>query len=220
MTTPAIAAVGQRSRGPRAATLLVPSLLAWLAGNALYWAAADRQGFDYLLVRTHAAGTRATTSTSSATATPWPTASPDGAVRSPRPAELDCLALAAVFRGGSTSTPCSPCRWPSPPGTRPLGEPRPGRPDQRPFRLVTVIVVLAVAVTLLAGGAGRGCLHGPCVAGAAGRRRPPGPVRVHALLTASVLLCRLPAAVPAVLARVSALVAWRMAGLFYHYLLI
>jgi hypothetical protein len=29
-------------------------VLAWLAGNALYWAAADRQGFDYLLVRTHA----------------------------------------------------------------------------------------------------------------------------------------------------------------------
>jgi hypothetical protein len=54
VTAPAIAAVGQRSRWPRAATLLVPAVLAWLAANTLYWAAADRQGFDYLLVRTHA----------------------------------------------------------------------------------------------------------------------------------------------------------------------
>ena len=54
MTAPAIAAVGQRSPGPLAAGLLVPPVLAWLAANVLYWAAADRQGFDYLLVRTHA----------------------------------------------------------------------------------------------------------------------------------------------------------------------
>ncbi|HKQ01826.1 MAG TPA: hypothetical protein VJ735_16000, partial [Actinomycetes bacterium] len=38
----------------RAANLLAPPMLAWLAANALYWAAADRAGFDYLLVRTHA----------------------------------------------------------------------------------------------------------------------------------------------------------------------
>ena len=45
--------------------------------------------------------------------------------------------------------------------------------------------------------------------------------RVHALLTPSVLLLRrLPAAVPAVLALLAAVVAWRMAGLFYHYVLI
>jgi hypothetical protein len=54
VTAPAIASVGQRSRWPRAATLLVPPVLAWLGANALFWAAADRQGFDYLLVRTHA----------------------------------------------------------------------------------------------------------------------------------------------------------------------
>ena len=29
-------------------------MLAWLAANVLYWAAADRAGFDFLLVRTHA----------------------------------------------------------------------------------------------------------------------------------------------------------------------
>jgi hypothetical protein len=33
---------------------VVPPLLAWLLANACYWAAADRGGFDYLLVRTHA----------------------------------------------------------------------------------------------------------------------------------------------------------------------
>jgi hypothetical protein len=45
--------------------------------------------------------------------------------------------------------------------------------------------------------------------------------RVHALLTPSVLLPRrLPAAVPAVVALLATVVAWRMAGLFYHYVLI
>ena len=54
MTTALPAAAGRRSRWPRVATLVVPPLAAWLGANALYWAAADRGGFDYLLVRTHA----------------------------------------------------------------------------------------------------------------------------------------------------------------------
>jgi hypothetical protein len=43
---------GPRSR--RAVALAVPPLLAWLAAHALYWAAADHLGVDYLLVKTHA----------------------------------------------------------------------------------------------------------------------------------------------------------------------
>jgi hypothetical protein len=54
LTAPAPAAAGRGSRRRRAATLLAPPALAWLGANALYWAAADRAGFDYLLVRTHA----------------------------------------------------------------------------------------------------------------------------------------------------------------------
>lgn len=38
----------------QAAALVVPPVLAWLAGHALYWAAAAHNGFDYFLVRTHA----------------------------------------------------------------------------------------------------------------------------------------------------------------------
>ena len=45
--------------------------------------------------------------------------------------------------------------------------------------------------------------------------------RTHALLLPSVvLLRRLPAAVTAVLAVLAAAVAWQMAGLFYHYVLV
>jgi hypothetical protein len=40
------------------------------------------------------------------------------------------------------------------------------------------------------------------------------------LLPSVVLLRRLPAAVPALLAVAAAAVAWKMAGLFYHYILI
>jgi hypothetical protein len=40
------------------------------------------------------------------------------------------------------------------------------------------------------------------------------------LLPSVVLLRRLPTAVPAILAVLAAVVAWRMAGLFYHYVLI
>jgi hypothetical protein len=44
---------------------------------------------------------------------------------------------------------------------------------------------------------------------------------VHALLTPAVLaLRRLPAVVTGVLAVLAAVVAWRMAGLFYQYVLI
>jgi hypothetical protein len=70
VTATLAAATGRRPRWLRTATLMVPPLLAWLLANGLSWSAADRDSFDYLLVRTHAAGTRATTSTSSATATP------------------------------------------------------------------------------------------------------------------------------------------------------
>jgi len=38
----------------QAPALVVPPVLAWLAGHALYWAAAADNGFDYFLVRTHA----------------------------------------------------------------------------------------------------------------------------------------------------------------------
>ena len=38
----------------QAAALVVPPVLAWLAGHALYWAAAAHNGFNYFLVRTHA----------------------------------------------------------------------------------------------------------------------------------------------------------------------
>jgi hypothetical protein len=54
VTAPAPAAADRRSRRRRAATLLAPPMLAWLGANALYWAAADRAGFDWFLVRTHA----------------------------------------------------------------------------------------------------------------------------------------------------------------------
>ena len=38
----------------RVAELTVPPALAFLAGHALYWAAAARNGYDYFLVSTHA----------------------------------------------------------------------------------------------------------------------------------------------------------------------
>jgi hypothetical protein len=94
------------------------------------------------------------------------------------------------------------------------------------FRLVTVVAVAAVAATLAAGE--RTPLDGatlvyvvlfwlaPLVAGGHLAQ-----YRVHALLTPSVLLLRrLPAVVPAVLAVLAAMVAWPMAGLFYRYVLI
>src|SRR5512132_2684697 len=40
--------------GRRASARLVPPLLAWLAANAFYWAAAEHAGYDFFLVRTHA----------------------------------------------------------------------------------------------------------------------------------------------------------------------
>jgi hypothetical protein len=94
------------------------------------------------------------------------------------------------------------------------------------FRLVTVIAVLGLAATLAAGERTPLDLAvlvytvlfwlAPLVAGGHLAQ-----YRVHALLTPSVLLLRrLPAAVPAVLALLAAVVAWRMAGLFYHYVLI
>jgi len=50
---PAPAILARRPRWARAATSLIPPVMAWLAANVLYWAA-DRGGYDYLLVRTHA----------------------------------------------------------------------------------------------------------------------------------------------------------------------
>ena len=193
---------------------------------------------------------------------------------SPCPANLACLALAAVFPGSVYEHALFRCRWPSPaawrswpwrpaaagpppgrllvdrgqvrdrlarPGRHLPQERRPpgpsawrlwqvtGRPDRPPrdqFRLVTVIAVLGLAATLAA--SERTPLDlavlvytvlfwlAPLVAGGHLAQ-----YRVHALLTPSVLLLRrLPAAVPAVLALLAAVVAWRMAGLFYHYMLI
>ena len=55
MTVLAAIEPGRRSRWPATATrLAAPPVLAWLAANALYWAAADRAGYDFFLVRTHA----------------------------------------------------------------------------------------------------------------------------------------------------------------------
>ena len=55
MTVLAAADAGRRGRWPATATrLAVPPVLAWLAANALYWAAADGAGYDFFLVRTHA----------------------------------------------------------------------------------------------------------------------------------------------------------------------
>jgi hypothetical protein len=94
------------------------------------------------------------------------------------------------------------------------------------FRLVTVVTLAAVAATLAA--SDRTPLElavlvytvlvwlAPLVAGGHLAQ-----YRVHALLTPAVLvLRRLPAAVTGVLAVLAAVVAWRMAGLFYHYVLI
>lgn len=396
MTAPAIAAVGRWSRGPRAATLLVPPVLAWLAANALYWAAADRQGFDYLLVRTHArwdSGNYLNIARHGYTlahcvprpTSPFTSADWCGTVgwfplyplgmrllhglglshpraglllaelftlgslgllwwlleASPRPANLACLALAAVFPGSVYEHALFPVslavagslaflalaareRWTAaglagaasaaayqtgvllaavgpiwlllarrrlglnpaaalgravqtgtlvsvgllavmglqlaetgrwdgfllveakygtglhdpaatfaknavrqapPPGAS--GRSLAGQIAPRDqFRLVTVIAVLALAATLAA--RERTPLDlavlvytvlfwlVPLVAGGHLAQ-----YRMHALLTPSVLLLRrLPAAVPAVLALLAAVVAWRMAGLFYHYVLI
>jgi hypothetical protein len=52
-----LAATDADRRGRWSATatrLAAPPVLAWLAANALYWTAADRAGYDYFLVRTHA----------------------------------------------------------------------------------------------------------------------------------------------------------------------
>jgi hypothetical protein len=143
--------------------------LAWLAANALYWAAADRQGFDDLLVRTHArwdSGNYLNIAmhgytlahcvprpTSPFTSADWcgtvgwfplyplgmrllhglglshPRAglllaelSALGSLgllwwlleASPCPANLACLALAAVFPGSVYEHALFRCRWPSP----------------------------------------------------------------------------------------------------------
>ena len=54
-TTAVPAARADPAAGRRAsARLAAPPMLAWLAANAFYWAAADRAGFDWFLVRTHA----------------------------------------------------------------------------------------------------------------------------------------------------------------------
>jgi hypothetical protein len=54
VTALAATGAGRRHPWPAAATWLAPPVGAWLAANALYWAAADRAGYDFLLVRTHA----------------------------------------------------------------------------------------------------------------------------------------------------------------------
>ncbi len=94
------------------------------------------------------------------------------------------------------------------------------------FRLVTVVALVAVAAILTAGERTPLDLAvlvyvalswlAPLVAGGHLAQ-----YRVHALLTPAVLLLRrLPAVVPAVLAVLAGLVAWPMAGLFYRYVLI
>ena len=50
----ATAVDGREPRWPGVAALAVPPVLAWLAGHAIYWAVAAHDGFDYMLVRTHA----------------------------------------------------------------------------------------------------------------------------------------------------------------------
>jgi len=116
-----------------------------------------------------------------------------------------------------------------PPGAS--GQSLAGQPAPRDqFRLVTIIVPVpvpvAVAATLTAGEQTPLELAvllytalfwlAPLVAGGHLAQ-----YRMHALLTPSVLLPRrLPAAVAGILALLSALVAWHMAGLFHHYILI
>lgn len=112
-----------------------------------------------------------------------------------------------------------------PPGAS--GQSLAGQPAPRDqFRLVTIIVPVAVAATLTAGEQTPLELAvllytalfwlAPLVAGGHLAQ-----YRMHALLTPSVLLPRrLPAAVAGILALLSALVAWQMAGLFHHYILI
>ena len=395
MIAPAPAILARRPRWARAATSLIPPVVAWLAANVLYWAAADRGGYDYLLVRTHARWDSgnylniarrgyalthcAPTATSPFTTADWcGTAGwfplyPLGmrlvgalGLGQPRAG----LLLAELFALGSlgllwwllgsiprptwpawpwprcspaacTNTPSSRSRWPSPPDCctwpcwrlaagRPPGSPglrrppptspascsspwRPsgccwntadsgstrrahsartvhvsalvlvgvlavmglqqaetgrwngfllveakygtglhnpattfvntvvrqapppgasgqslaGQPAPRDqFRLVTIIVPVAVAATLTAGEQTPLELAvllytalfwlAPLVAGGHLAQ-----YRMHALLTPSVLLPRrLPAAVAGILALLSALVAWQMAGLFHHYILI
>ena len=112
-----------------------------------------------------------------------------------------------------------------PPGAS--GQSLAGQPAPRDqFRLVTIIVPVAVAATLTAGEQTPLELAvllytalfwlAPLVAGGHLAQ-----YRMHALLTPSVLLLRrLPAAVAGILALLSALVAWQMAGLLHHYILI
>ena len=396
MIAPAPAILARRPRWARAATSLIPPVVAWLAANVLYWAAADRGGYDYLLVRTHArwdSGSYlniarrgyalthcAPTATSPFTTADWcgtagwfpryplgmrlVGALGFGQPRAglllaelfalgslgllwwllgsiPRPANLACLALAAVFPGsmyehaifpislalaarllylallavgrctaagvagaaaaaayqpGILLIPLAPLwlllehrrlgldparalgrtvhvsalvlvgvlavmglqqaetgRWNGfllveakygtglhnpattfvntvvrqapPPGAS--GQSLAGQPAPRDqFRLVTIIVPVAVAATLTAGEQTPLELAvllytalfwlAPLVAGGHLAQ-----YRMHALLTPSVLLPRrLPAAVAGILALLSALVAWQMAGLFHHYILI
>src|SRR6266540_3894625 len=276
----------------QAAALVVPPVLAWLAGHALYWAAAAHNGFDHFLVRTHArwdSGNYLNIArhgytllrcvpkpTSPFTAADWCGTAGWfplyplgmrllGPLGLPYPragllitelfalgslvlvwwllearatlANLACLALAALFPGSIYEHALFPVSLAVAGSLLFLALLARGRwtaagiagavPAARyQFLLATGIVLVAVGATLAA--RQRNTLDlvvlvytvmfwvAPLVAGGHLAQ-----YRTHLLLLPSVvLLRRLPAVVPAVLAVMAAAVAWQMAGLFYHYILI